>query len=102
MTFKSKSLLVVFMGTTSFVFSQSLTQTIRGTVVDKVSQSPLPGATIVLLHSNPLIGVATDPEGNFKLNKVPVGNHSIKVSFVGYKDITLPNIIVNSGKEIVL
>jgi CarboxypepD_reg-like domain/TonB-dependent Receptor Plug Domain len=84
------------------LFAQSLTQTIRGTVMDKISKSPLPGATIVLLNSEPLTGTTTDPDGNFKLSKVPVGSHSIKVSFIGYKEITLPNIIVNSGKEVVL
>lgn len=84
------------------LYAQSLTQTIRGTVMDKISKSPLPGATIILINSEPMTGTTTDPDGNFKLSKVPVGSHSIKVSFIGYKEITLPNIIVNSGKEVVL
>ncbi len=94
--------LVTFIGTSSQLFSQSLTQTIRGSVIDKISKSPLPGATVLILNSNPLVGSTTDPDGNFKLNKVSVGSHTLKVSFIGYKDITLPNVIVNSGKEVVL
>ncbi len=94
--------LVTFIGTSSQLFSQSLTQTIRGSVIDKISKSPLPGATVLILNSNPLMGSTTDPDGNFKLNKVSVGSHTLKVSFIGYKDITLPNVIVNSGKEVVL
>ncbi len=94
--------LVTFIGTSSQLFSQSLTQTIRGSVIDKISKSPLPGATLLILNSNPLVGSITDPDGNFKLNKVSVGSHTLKVSFIGYKDITLPNVIVNSGKEVVL
>jgi hypothetical protein len=82
--------------------SQSLTQTIRGNVVDKISKAALPGATIFIVNSEPLIGSTTDPDGNFKLSKVPVGSHTLKVSFIGYKDIVLPNVIVNSGKEVVL
>lgn len=81
---------------------QELTQTVRGSVVDKVSKSTLPGATVIVVGSDPLIGSTTDPDGNFKLTKVPVGTHSIKISFIGYKDITLPNVVVNSGKEVVL
>lgn len=90
-----------------FLFSlithaQILTQTIRGTVVDKITQSSLPGASVVLINSNPLLGTTTDVDGNFKLSQIPVGTHSIRISFIGYKDITIPNIVVNSGKEVVL
>src|SRR6478609_10421229 len=85
-----------------FVHAQQLTQTIRGNVVDKISKGSLPGATIVILNSDPLIGTTSDPEGNFKLTKVPVGSHTIKISFIGYKELTLPNVMVNSGKEVVL
>jgi len=31
-----------------FSFGQVLTQTVRGTVVDMISQAPLPGATVVV------------------------------------------------------
>jgi hypothetical protein len=82
--------------------AQSLTQTVRGTVVDKISQSALPGASVVVLNSTPLIGTTTDTDGNFKLERIPVGIHTIRVSFIGYKDITIPNVTVNSGKEVVL
>lgn len=82
--------------------SQTLTQTIRGNVADKVSKSGLPGATVVVVNSDPMIGSTTDPDGNFKLAAVPIGTHTLKVSFVGYKEVVLPNVIVNSGKELVL
>jgi hypothetical protein len=81
---------------------QPLTQTIRGTVADKVSKSGLPGATVVVLNTDPIVGATTDPDGNFKLSRVPVGTHTLKISFVGYKEIVLPNLAVNSGKEVVL
>lgn len=84
------------------VHAQQLTQNIRGTVVDKISQSPMPGAVVVLLGSTPLKGTATDINGQFTLKDVPVGRQSIKVTFMGYKEAIIPNIAVNSGKEIVL
>lgn len=86
----------------SYAATAQLTQTIRGTVVDVVSKTPLPGATVVLINSDPLVGSTTDADGNFKLSKVPVGTHSIRISFIGYKELVLPNITVNSGKEVVL
>ncbi len=93
-------IMLLFYGLT--LNAQELSQTIRGTVIDQVSQIPLPGANVILLNTNPIVGVTTDVDGQFKINKVPVGTHAIKVSFIGYKELTLPNIIVNSGKEVVL
>ncbi len=98
----------IYFSTLALIFSsltlsaQTLTQTIRGTVVDKISQTTLPGASVVLVNSNPLIGATTDLDGNFKLLQIPVGTHTLRISFVGYKEINIPNIVVNSGKEVVL
>jgi hypothetical protein len=83
-------------------WAQTLTQTIRGTVTDKISQSPLPGVAIVLLNSDPLKGTTTDENGQFILNNVPVGKQTIKVNYIGYKESTLQNLTVNSGKELVM
>lgn len=82
--------------------AQVLTQTIRGTVLDKATNAPLPGATIVLLKVTPIKGTSTDMDGNFKLTMVPVGKQTIRISYIGYKEETISNIIVNSGKEAVL
>jgi hypothetical protein len=81
---------------------QQLTQTIRGTVIDKVSQSPMPGAVITLLNSSPLKGTSTDVNGKFTLTDIPIGRQSIKVTYIGYKESVTPNITVNSAKEVVL
>ena len=75
------------------------TQTVRGNVIDKVSQEPLPGAVILLLCSEPLLGTTSNENGGFNLNQVAVGKQSLKVSFIGYKDAIVTNISVNSGKE---
>lgn len=84
------------------LLGQSLSQTVRGSVIDKVSQSPLYGATVVIIGSDPIVGTTTDLDGQFKLANVPVGNVSLRISFIGYKELILPNVIVNSGKEVVL
>ncbi len=82
--------------------SAQLSQTIRGNVKDKITQLPLPGANVVVLNSSPFQGAASDINGNFTVPNVAVGNQSLKISFIGYKDLTLPTIVVNSGKEVVL
>ncbi|NQU88419.1 MAG: TonB-dependent receptor [Mariniphaga sp.] len=79
-----------------------LKQVIRGVVVDKQSQVPLPGANVALFDSDISIGTSTNENGEFRLEYVPVGRQSIQVSFIGYFSATIKNLIVNSAKETVL
>jgi hypothetical protein len=78
------------------------TQNIKGTVVDESTQVPLPGASILLLNSSPLKGAVTDEKGRFRIESIPVGRQSIRVSFIGYKEITLSNLTISTGRELVL
>jgi hypothetical protein len=82
--------------------AQELTQTIRGTVVDKVSNTPLEGVVIIVLDSNPIKGTASDQEGSWRIEGVPLGRQTIKVTYMGYKELVVPNVVVNSGKEVIL
>ncbi len=82
--------------------AQTLTQTVRGNVVDQISKFPMQGATITLLDTEPFIGAVTDEKGDFKIPDVPVGVYTIRVSFMGYRDAILSQVQVNSGKETVL
>ncbi len=78
------------------------TQTIRGRVLDKDSHMPLIGATIVLLDSSLTRGTITDVEGYYALENVPVGRCGISISYMGYKPETFSNLILRSGKELIL
>ncbi len=82
--------------------AQVLTQTVRGTVLDKISQEPLPGTVVVVINADPVNGAITDAEGQFKLLNVPVGKQTFKLTMTGYKEIMLQNLSVNAGKELVL
>lgn len=86
----------------SKLFAQNSTQTIRGTVMDKQSQSPLPGVNIIVLGSDPLIGASTDENGKFEMKDIKPGRYDVKFSFLGYKEIVLSNILITSGKEAIL
>lgn len=82
--------------------AQEILQTIRGTVSDKETNALLVGAEVAVLTMNPIMGDVTDTDGNFKIEKLPIGRHSLQVSYLGYEPLTLPNILVTAGKELVL
>ena len=69
--------------------AQTYTQTIRGKVIDADSKSTIPGATIILVNSDTLIGSSSDGEGKFRLDKIPVGRRALKISSIGYEEILL-------------
>lgn len=79
--------------------AQQIQQTVRGTIVDQDSQMPLIGATVLVVGSNPPIGTTTDLEGRFRISGVQVGRVTLKISFIGYEDRTIPNLLLGSAKE---
>uniref|UniRef100_UPI004049B3DC carboxypeptidase-like regulatory domain-containing protein n=1 Tax=Fulvivirga sp. TaxID=1931237 RepID=UPI004049B3DC len=82
--------------------AQELQQTIRGKVIDQDSKISLPGANVIVIDSDPLLGSSTDINGEFRIGNVPVGRVSLKISYIGYEDRIIPNILVTSGKEVLL
>lgn len=87
---------------TQSIKGQELTQVIRGKIVDVESEVPLPFATISIQTISPPMGTTSDNDGYFRFNKVPVGRHNIQVSFIGYETKLIPELMVTSGKEMVL
>jgi hypothetical protein len=85
---------------TKHLSAQALTQTLKGMVWDKQSQSPLPGAVVLLNDSSKFYSVC-DEKGYYKISKVPLGRRIITVSYTGYKQKQVA-VVLNSGKETVL
>lgn len=87
---------------TTLAFNQNLKQTVRGTIIDIDSKLPLTGATIIIVGTDPLIGTATDVNGVFRFDNIPLGRIAVNISYLGYENKTISDIVVNSGKEVVL
>ena len=84
------------------IHAQGFMQTIKGRVIDQQTQSPIPGASIVIEGSQPQLGTITDEDGYFKLTGIKTGRISLAVSFLGYHPVNLNNLSLSSGKELVL
>src|SRR6185437_6112969 len=73
---------------------------IIGKVVDSATNRPIEYATISLYRaakSTLLNGTTSDSSGNFTLTKVPQGHYDVVIKFVGFRTITLKDIIVDQS-----
>ncbi|MCB0713258.1 MAG: TonB-dependent receptor [Ignavibacteriae bacterium] len=96
------TLLLLFLIPQSKLQTQPLTQTVSGQVLEEGSQMPIPGATVVIEGTTPVLGGATNGSGEFKIADVPVGRYDIRISSLGYEPVLLKEIAVSSGKEVML
>lgn len=78
---------------------QDYGQTIRGKILDKQTQSPLPGAIIQVLNLENKNAISS-PEGEFKISDVALGRWQVKVTMLGYREIMFW-VVLTAGKEFV-
>ena len=83
------------------VMKAQAVQTVRGQVCDVASGEPMIGVTITVENGTTLTTVS-DVDGNFLINNVPVGRHSVRATYIGYEPVLLKEQLVSSGKELVL
>ena len=95
-------LILAFIFLLSLLGSSLHAQTIKGYLLDAQSEMPLIGATVELLTVAPVRGTTTDLDGYFSLSDVPPGRHTIRMSYLGYEAQNLPNVMVTTGKEVIL
>src|SRR5690625_5248510 len=60
---------------------------LEGRVYDSESGRTLPGANVLIQGTS--IGTSTDDNGRFVLRRVPAGNQTIRVSFIGFEVTTV-------------
>ncbi|MCB0558888.1 MAG: TonB-dependent receptor [Lewinellaceae bacterium] len=97
---KRSCTLVVLLAVPILALTQLPTQTIRGIVADTDTHRPLSGATVAIAELD--MGAVTDSSGHFRLEEAPVGRYQLEVRHVGYDDLLLAELLVESGKETVL
>lgn len=98
--FSLSLMLLLFFGMTST--AQPGSQTMRGTIIDRQSEMPLIGVAVELVSVDPVRGTVTDIDGQFILPNVPVGRQEIRLTYLGYDAVTIPNVLITAGKEVIL
>lgn len=81
----------------ALLFAQS--GTLKGRVTDKETGDAIPFVNIILESGGRQIGgSASDFDGYYTIKPITPGKYNLKASFVGYKPLTVTNIVINSDK----
>lgn len=92
---------LAFFLTTSFLYAQ--TGFVTGVILDADSKEALIGATIKLRGTGDYAaGSMTNLDGFFNIRNVPAGTYSATVSYTGYEDMVLNDIVVKSEEKCTL
>jgi len=74
-------------------------QTIHGVVLDKITESPLPGVLVDLPDLAEPRGAVTDINGIFVIKDLAPGRYQVRARYLGFDDEVLPDVLVTAGKD---
>lgn len=80
--------------------NESLSSVVRGVVLDQVTQRSLDGATLEL--NGDITPVVSNEDGTFRWEGVKPGRYTLLVRFLGYQPYFIPELLVETGKELVI
>jgi len=83
-------------------FAQNNKQVIIGSVADKITKSPLIGVSIIIVGSDPQVGTSSNEKGEYIIDQLSPNRYTLSFTYLGYQPIVIPNILVTSGKEVLL
>lgn len=83
-----------------FTFSQLSAQSIKGKVVDANNSEPLVGATIKVVGTK--LGAVADLDGTYQIDGLSPGNYDLLVSYIGYDDKTIKNVLIKDNDYVKL
>lgn len=81
---------------TTNLLAQELSSYIYGRVFDFTTKQPIPFANIIVPGTN--FGAATNENGYFKIENLPVNTYQVRASVIGYNQLTKTDVVIQSGK----
>ena len=95
-------LVMLFVVMSGIFLPQSVVaQTVKGRVTDAISGEALIGAAVRVLEL-PLVGGATNMDGEFSINITQSGRYTIETSYVGNEPSIMKEVLVAGAKDVVL
>ena len=74
--------------------------TITGKVINASTLQSIVDANIIVIGTS--LGAASDLDGNFRIERVPVGTHSVQATVLGYQPLVITDIVVTTVKPVEL
>ncbi|MCK4427679.1 MAG: TonB-dependent receptor plug domain-containing protein, partial [candidate division Zixibacteria bacterium] len=94
---------IILLGILSFSLPQTAISRgfgrIEGRVVDKETEEPLPGVSIIIKKTT--LGTAADEDGRYFLIKVPSGKHQVMATVMGHKS-AIKEVEISAGETYTL
>lgn len=90
-----KKLLIVITILITALQSHAQNGSIKGKVIDKKTKEPVIGATVSIVGT--YLAVPTDFNGNYIINNAKPGEYTLKVAYLGYKELLYNGVKVTSG-----
>ena len=94
-----KIMLLVIL-TADIATPSTTTGSLEGNIIDRDTKQDLPGANVILDGTE--MGAATDLEGHFIIENVPLGSYTIRVNMIGYKTQVRANIHALANRNAVI
>ena len=96
------SLLAIGITITSLAQAPTGKGKISGIIIDSSNQQPVEFATVALTDpgsDKPINGAVCDEKGKFAITKVSNGTYKIIVSFIGYENLVMDNVVISDKKS---
>jgi len=90
---------------TTHAQTRTTTVTLKGVITDSTTTQPMAFATVTLLSikdSSAVIGGLTNVKGEFNIPNVKTGSYTLKIAFMGYKNILNPLTVKASTKDVTI
>ena len=85
---------------TTTILRAQATGTIKGTVTDAISNAPIGFASVGIEGTT--LGAFTEDDGTYELPDVPPGVYTVTVSYLGYRDASEYEVLVNNSRPVVV
>jgi len=89
-------LIILFFLYSNSILPQSITSSLYGRVLDFTTKQPIPFANVLVLGTS--FGAATDENGFYKIDNLPIKTYQVRASVVGYNPQIKTDVVVQTGK----
>src|SRR5258708_3101270 len=72
------------------------TGTIKGKIIEQSTKQPVTGVSVIIKNSK--LGNTTDTSGSFTIAAVPEGSYSLIISFIGFQQKIINDVIITRNK----